>query len=45
MSIQMAERKRELPEAGDLVNATVETVMDYGAYAKIGGQGAFRREK
>ena len=41
----MAERKRELPEAGDLVIATIETVMDYCAYAKMGGQGVFRREK
>ena len=31
----MAERKPEGPEAGNLVNATVETVTDYGAYAKL----------
>jgi translation initiation factor 2 subunit 1 len=31
----MAERKPEWPEAGDLLIATVETVTDYGAYAKL----------
>lgn len=31
----MAERKPEFPEAGDLVIATIETVTDYGAYAKL----------
>jgi translation initiation factor 2 subunit 1 len=31
----MAERKPEWPEAGDLIIATVETVTDYGAYAKL----------
>jgi translation initiation factor 2 subunit 1 len=35
MSNQMAERKPEWPEAGDLVIATIETVTDYGAYAKL----------
>src|SRR3990170_1252158 len=32
---RMAERKPEWPEAGDLVIATIETVTDYGAYAKL----------
>jgi translation initiation factor 2 subunit 1 len=31
----MAERKPEWPEAGDLVITTIETVTDYGAYAKL----------
>jgi len=31
----MEERKPEWPEAGDLVIATIETVTDYGAYAKL----------
>jgi len=31
----MAERKPEWPESGDLVIATIETVTDYGAYAKL----------
>jgi translation initiation factor 2 subunit 1 len=31
----MAERKPEWPEFGDLVIATIETVTDYGAYAKL----------
>lgn len=31
----MAERKPEYPEIGDLIIATIETVTDYGAYAKL----------
>jgi translation initiation factor 2 subunit 1 len=31
----MAERKLEWPESGDLVIATIESVTDYGAYAKL----------
>lgn len=31
----MAERKPNWPEVGDLVIATIETVTDYGAYAKL----------
>jgi translation initiation factor 2 subunit 1 len=31
----MTERKPEWPEIGDLVIATIETVTDYGAYAKL----------
>jgi translation initiation factor 2 subunit 1 len=31
----MAERKPEYPESGDLVIATIETVTDYGAYARL----------
>ena len=31
----MVERKPEWPEHGDLVIATIETVTDYGAYAKL----------
>jgi translation initiation factor 2 subunit 1 len=31
----MSERKPEYPEPGDLVIATIETVTDYGAYAKL----------
>jgi translation initiation factor 2 subunit 1 len=31
----MAERKPEWPEIGDLIIATIETVTDYGAYAKL----------
>ena len=31
----MAERKPEYPELGDLIIATIETVTDYGAYAKL----------
>jgi len=33
--LKMAERKPEWPEVGDLVIATIETVTDYGAYAKL----------
>jgi translation initiation factor 2 subunit 1 len=31
----MVERKPEYPEPGDLVIATIETVTDYGAYARL----------
>jgi translation initiation factor 2 subunit 1 len=31
----MTERKPKWPETGDLVIATIETVTDYGAYAKL----------
>ena len=31
----MSEHKPEWPEIGDLVIATIESVMDYGAYAKL----------
>ena len=31
----MSEHKPEWPEFGDLVIATIESVMDYGAYAKL----------
>jgi translation initiation factor 2 subunit 1 len=31
----LAERKPQWPENGDLVIATIETVTDYGAYAKL----------
>jgi translation initiation factor 2 subunit 1 len=31
----MAERKPQYPEPGDLLIATIETVTDYGAYAKL----------
>jgi translation initiation factor 2 subunit 1 len=31
----LAERKPQWPETGDLVIATIETVTDYGAYAKL----------
>ncbi len=31
----MAERKPEWPEPGDLIIATIETITDYGAYAKL----------
>jgi translation initiation factor 2 subunit 1 len=31
----MSEHKPEWPESGDLVMATIESVMDYGAYAKL----------
>lgn len=31
----MAQGKPEWPEIGDLVIATIETVTDYGAYAKL----------
>jgi translation initiation factor 2 subunit 1 len=33
--MSMAERKPEWPEVGDLIIATIETVTDYGAYAKL----------
>jgi translation initiation factor 2 subunit 1 len=35
MNAEMAERKPEWPEVGDLVIATIETVTDYGAYANL----------
>src|SRR5512136_38607 len=35
MNARMAQGKPGWPEAGDLVMATVETVADYGAYAKL----------
>jgi translation initiation factor 2 subunit 1 len=35
MNIGMVDRKPEWPEVGDLVIATIETVTDYGAYAKL----------
>jgi translation initiation factor 2 subunit 1 len=35
MTTNMAERKPQWPEPGDLVIATIETVTDYGAYAKL----------
>lgn len=35
MNQEMAERKPEYPEPGDLVIATIETVTDYGAYARL----------
>jgi translation initiation factor 2 subunit 1 len=35
MNVEMAERKPEWPEVGDLVIATIEIVTDYGAYAKL----------
>ena len=31
----MSEHKPEWPEVGDLVIATIESVMDYGAYANL----------
>ena len=31
----MSEHKSEWPESGDLVIATIESVMDYGAYANL----------
>jgi len=31
----MSENKPEWPEAGDLIIATIESVMDYGAYANL----------
>jgi translation initiation factor 2 subunit 1 len=31
----MSEHKPEWPEAGDLIIATIETVTDYGAYARL----------
>jgi translation initiation factor 2 alpha subunit (eIF-2alpha) len=45
MSNQMVERKPEWPEACDLVIATIGSATNYDAYAKMGGQGAFRRDK
>jgi translation initiation factor 2 subunit 1 len=35
MNVTMAAKNQEWPEAGDLVIATIETVTDYGAYAKL----------
>jgi translation initiation factor 2 subunit 1 len=35
MNAEMAERKPQWPEIGDLVIATIETVTDYGAYANL----------
>ena len=35
MNAGMASGKQEWPEAGDLVMATVENVMDYGGYVKL----------
>ncbi len=35
MNNKMSEIKSEWPENGDLVIATIETVTDYGAYAKL----------
>jgi translation initiation factor 2 subunit 1 len=35
MNVAMAAKNQEWPEAGDLVIATIETVTDYGAYAKL----------
>ncbi|MGA3290792.1 MAG: S1 RNA-binding domain-containing protein, partial [Candidatus Bathyarchaeia archaeon] len=31
----MSEHKSEWPDSGDLVIATIESVMDYGAYANL----------
>ena len=45
MSNQMVERKPEKPEACDLVIAIIGSATNYGAYAKMGKQGAFRRDK
>jgi translation initiation factor 2 alpha subunit (eIF-2alpha) len=33
--LRMAERKPEWPEVGDLVIPPIETVTDYGTYAKL----------
>jgi translation initiation factor 2 subunit 1 len=35
MNAEMAERKPQWPEVGDLVIATIENVTTYGAYAKL----------
>jgi translation initiation factor 2 subunit 1 len=35
MNDEMAVEKQELPEAGELVIATIQSVTDYGAYAKL----------
>ena len=50
MSTQMAERKREWPETGDLIITTIEKVTDCDAYVVpsvtiFGKQDTFRRDK